>query len=197
VSASLPWPKDEKGKKADEIGWYRIGYRIGTNAGVLSIGAIAPNLLTLRLALESENYDDAQNEYEAGIKEQLEPVGDAILAARPAQRPATLDGVRAIADAAGLDPALLLDPWETPYKVHVSRDWNAVNLSVLSAGPDKRFGTDDDFSVNVVQRNVFALPGERLSKILQDRVTSGEPLPGTVDELKRMARRAIRRRSNI
>ena len=57
VSATLPWPRDEKGKKADEIGWYRIGYRIeAENAaavkGVPSIGQIAPNLLTLRLALE-------------------------------------------------------------------------------------------------------------------------------------------------
>jgi uncharacterized protein YfaS (alpha-2-macroglobulin family) len=144
--------------------------------------------IPFELNLESEDYEDSQNAYEAGIKTQLKPVGDAILAARPTQLPQTLDGLRAIADAARLDPALLLDPWETPYKVQVSRDWNTVDLSVLSAGPDKRFGTDDDFPVIVVQRNFFALPGERLSKILEDRVTAGEALPGTVDELKRMAR---------
>jgi hypothetical protein len=144
--------------------------------------------IPFEMNLESEDYEDSQNAYEAGIKTQLKPVGDAILAARPQQLPATLDGVRAIADAAQLDPALLLDPWQTPYKVEVSRGWNTVDLGVLSAGPDKRFGTDDDFSVVVVQRNFFALPGERLSKILEDRVTASEPLPGTVDELKRMAR---------
>ena len=138
--------------------------------------------------IESEDYDAARNEYTASIAKQLKPVGDAILVARPEQLPATLEGVRAIADAARLDPALLLDPWETPYKVEVSRNSDTMDLSVLSAGPDKRFGTDDDLSVNVVQRNYFALPGERLIKILEDRVTAEEALPGTVAELKRMAR---------
>ena len=59
-----------------------------------------------------------------------------ILAARPEQLPATVEGVRAIADAARLDPALLVDPWETPYKVAVMKDGNAVTLNMLSAGPD-------------------------------------------------------------
>jgi len=40
----------------------------------------------------------------------------------------------------------------------------------------------------VVERNLFALPGERMSKMLEDTDSSGEPLPATVDELKRMAR---------
>src|ERR1035441_8281434 len=56
VSLTLPWPRDEKGEPADDVGWHRIAYRIETaNApplnGILSIGAIAPDLLTLRLAL--------------------------------------------------------------------------------------------------------------------------------------------------
>src|ERR1035441_9725734 len=56
LSLTLPWPKAEKGEPADDVGWYRIAYRIETaNApplnGILSIGAIAPDLLTLRLAL--------------------------------------------------------------------------------------------------------------------------------------------------
>ena len=54
LNASVPWPKDEKGKKVDEIG--RIGYRVGADIAatrILSIGTIAPNLLTLMLALES------------------------------------------------------------------------------------------------------------------------------------------------
>ena len=56
VNLTVPWPQDEKGKPADDVGWYRIAYRIETaNSpplnGILSIGAIAPELLTLRLAL--------------------------------------------------------------------------------------------------------------------------------------------------
>ena len=140
------------------------------------------------VSLESEDYADSRGDYQAGMKTQLKPVGDAILAARPEQLPSTLEGVRAIADAAGLDPALLVDPWETPYKLSVLKDFNQVTLDVLSAGPDKKFGTGDDLSATMVQRNVFALPGERLTKILEDRVTAGEALPGNVDELKQMAR---------
>jgi len=53
---TLPWPRDEKNSPITEIGWYRIAYRVeAPNAtpvnGVLSIGAIATNLLTLRMAL--------------------------------------------------------------------------------------------------------------------------------------------------
>ena len=53
---TLPWFRDEKHIPITEIGWYRIVYRVeAANAtpanGVLSIGAIATNLLTLRMAL--------------------------------------------------------------------------------------------------------------------------------------------------
>ena len=49
------WPLDQHGNFVEEIGWYRIGYRIDVNDaavanGILSIGAITPNLLELRLA---------------------------------------------------------------------------------------------------------------------------------------------------
>ncbi len=51
----LSWPNDEHGQPVEEIGWYRIGYQIEVNEstvahGILSIGAITPNLLELRLA---------------------------------------------------------------------------------------------------------------------------------------------------
>jgi MG2 domain/Carboxypeptidase regulatory-like domain len=150
--------------------------------------AALQNGVPFAVDLEAEDYTDSENEYEAGISKQLKPVGDAVLAARPERLPTTLDGVKAIADAAGLDAALLRDPWEMPYKVRVEKEWNAVALSAVSAGPDKRFGTQDDFSVQVAQRNIFALPGEQLNKILKDRMSAGGPLPGTVDELKQMAR---------
>jgi hypothetical protein len=51
----LPWPKDARGVREEDIGWYRIGHRVeegGTEIshGVLSVGAIAANLMELRLA---------------------------------------------------------------------------------------------------------------------------------------------------
>jgi hypothetical protein len=58
ASLVLPWPNDAKGQPVDDIGWYRIGYRIDSGGpavahGILSVGAIAPNLLALRLARPS------------------------------------------------------------------------------------------------------------------------------------------------
>jgi hypothetical protein len=55
ATLTLPWPKDAHGIPVSEIGWYRIAYRIEANGapaahGILSVGAIASNLLALRLA---------------------------------------------------------------------------------------------------------------------------------------------------
>src|SRR6266567_8637700 len=58
ANLALPWPNDGNGKPVDDIGWYRIGYRIESAdttvaRGILSVGAIAPNLLAIRLARPS------------------------------------------------------------------------------------------------------------------------------------------------
>jgi hypothetical protein len=55
AALTLPWPKDKLGHPATEIGWYRIAYRLEVNGtpvahGVMAVGAIASNLLALRLA---------------------------------------------------------------------------------------------------------------------------------------------------
>ncbi len=55
ASAVLSWPKNAKGKPEGDIGWYRVGYRVEGNdasaaSGVLAVGAIATNLMELRLA---------------------------------------------------------------------------------------------------------------------------------------------------
>lgn len=144
--------------------------------------------IPVELKVEAEDHDDVRNDLSALMQKQLKPVGDAILAARPARLPGTLDGVRTFANAATLDPASLLDPWDTPYRVKTAVEWNDEVLRMVSAGPDKRFGTEDDFTIDVERRNIFALPGERLTKMLHDAVASGKPLPGTVDALKQLAR---------
>lgn len=57
---------------------------------------------------------------------------------------ATLDGYLA---AAGYRMQDIKDPWGTPYHAgfSVAREWDV--LEILSAGPDKAFGTEDDFVV--------------------------------------------------
>jgi hypothetical protein len=134
------------------------------------------------------NYDsEVRSEYEAAMQLALKPIGQAVLAARPAHLPAEIDAVRGIVQAAKLDEALLLDPWNTPYKAQTAVEYNDDVLSLVSAGPDKRFGTGDDFTVEVARRNVFALAGERLTKLIEEEVIAGRPLPGTSDALKALS----------
>jgi len=131
------------------------------------------------------NYDStARNEYETAMEKALKPIGEAVLATRPEHLPAEIDAVKSIAQAAKLDEALLLDPWNTAYKAQTTIEYNDEVLSLVSAGPDKRFGTGDDFTIEIARRNVFALQGERLTKLLEDAIAAGRPLPGTAEALK-------------
>ena len=38
------------------------------------------------------------------------------------------------------------DPWETPYRYHFPGKQNPTKPEIISAGPDKIFGTEDDLS---------------------------------------------------
>lgn len=142
-----------------------------------------------QIRIEQADHDEVRYAYQSMMQKQLKPMGDAILAARPARLPATLDAVRSIVSAAKLDEALLLDPWNTPYRVETSVEWNENEVvSLISAGPDKSFGNGDDFTIEIAHRNAFAIPGEQLTKLLRDAVATGQSLPGTVDSLKQLLR---------
>ncbi len=75
-----------------------------------------------------------------------------------------------------------------PYKVESSEGPQYDIRTLRSAGPDKQFETSDDFTLTLVQRNVFAVPGTRLDKLLHDAVNAGEPLPATTAAVKQLAR---------
>ncbi len=137
--------------------------------------------------VESNRDDSERNLYESSIDESLKPVGAAVLAARPTRLPATLESLQSITRAAKMGESLLKDPWNTPYKVETSARGTNDVLRLVSAGPDKRFGTGDDFDVVVATRNQFALPGERLTKLLEEAVAAGQTLPATVEGLKQLA----------
>jgi hypothetical protein len=139
------------------------------------------------ILIEDSNNDSARDEYATGMERSVKPLGEAILAARPERLPATLEAVQRISRAAKLDDALLLDPWNTPYKVATKVEWNNEVVSLVSAGPDKRFGTDDDFNLELTRRNYFAVPGERLVNLVADAAKAGRPLPANEDELKALA----------
>ncbi len=140
------------------------------------------------IQIEDSNDDSARTVYEEAMEKSVKPLGEAILATRPARLPATFEAVQRISRAAKLDDALLLDPWNTPYRVATKVEGNDEVVRLQSAGPDKRFGTDDDFNIELARRNYFALPGERLTNLVLDALKAGRPLPANEDELKALAR---------
>jgi len=56
----------------------------------------------------------------------------------------------------GVDVPHLLDPWGTPYKYDLYFERANHVLLVISAGPDKEFGTSDDFTARKTERPFFA-----------------------------------------
>ena len=140
------------------------------------------------IEIESTGDSSERNAYTSAMQGDLYPVGNAINAVSSVHLPATLETVRDAVRAAKLDEALLIDPWNTPYKIAPSTSWNNEIIAFTSAGPDKRFGTGDDISITVAQRNIFAVPGRRLSAILEQTAAADHPLPGTLDALKALAK---------
>lgn len=154
----------------------------------LAAEAVLASTLVSGIHIEADNDDGVRNEYQEGMKRKLQPLGAAVMDAKPEQLPTDGDVLRGIARGAKLDEAILIDPWNTPYKAKRSVEWTNDVLTMVSAGPDKKFGTEDDFEIELTRRNLFAHPGERLVKLLQDTVNAGRSLPGSLDRLKELAR---------
>jgi len=138
--------------------------------------------------IEAEDYDEERSSFDQMMKKALAPVGTAILSAHPVRLPEDAGVIHNITHAAGLADNSLLDPWDTPYRGRDTLEETDESLTFTSAGPDKKFGTDDDFDVDVAQRNLFALPGLRLTEILNSTIQADRPLPADVDDLKAAAR---------
>ena len=67
-----------------------------------------------------------------------------------------------------VDVADLRDPWGTPYRDELSFEGSQQIFTVTSAGPDKRFGTSDDFVAHRTARQYFARYGELIQNASQE-----------------------------
>ena len=150
----------------------------------LAAEAVLLNSVSEPLVIESNDDSTVRSEYQKQMEAAVKPLGQAILAAGPLNLPATFDEVKQFAADAKLNAGFLVDPWNVPYKVETGEGWHTDIVSLRSAGPDKQFGTADDFTLTLVERNVFAVPGARLNALLKNAAQAGRPLPGTVAALK-------------
>jgi hypothetical protein len=160
----------------------------------LAAEAVLLNSASEPLVIESNDDSTVRSEYQQQMEAAVKPLGQAILAAGALNLPATFDQVKQFAAQFGLDAQLhagfLVDPWNVPYKVETGEGWHTDLVTLRSAGPDKQFGTPDDFTLTLVERNVFAVPGARLNALLRNVAQAGKPLPGTIAALKSLAKEA-------
>ena len=156
----------------------------------LAAEAVLLNSASEPLVIESNDDSSVRREYQEQMEAKVKPLGRAILPAAPVNLPATFDKVRQFAADAKLNAGFLLDPWNVPYKVETGEGWHTDIVTLRSAGPDKQFGTADDFAIKLVERNVFAVPGARLNALLKEAAQAGKPLPGTIAALKSLTKEA-------
>ena len=78
--------------------------------------------------------------------------------------PTSEEALRRFALTAGIRFAELQDPWATPYRTDFFAERASDVLRIMSAGPDKRFDTDDDFTVMRVERPYFRFTGEAINR---------------------------------
>jgi hypothetical protein len=91
---------------------------------------------------------DAEAVFKYGISDQLKPV-EAALSSQYAMKsvyPADETTLRRQTLLAGIDIDELRDPWGTPYRLKFSVETVNDVFTMITAGPDKRFDTDDDFT---------------------------------------------------
>jgi A-macroglobulin complement component/alpha-2-macroglobulin family protein/MG2 domain-containing protein/carboxypeptidase family protein/A-macroglobulin receptor/macroglobulin-like protein len=91
---------------------------------------------------------DAEAVFKKGISNQLKPI-EAALSSQYAMKsvyPADETTLRRQTLLAGIDIDELRDPWGTPYSLKFSAETDNDVFTMISAGPDKRFDTDDDFT---------------------------------------------------
>jgi hypothetical protein len=156
----------------------------------LAAEALLLNTYTESLTIESNDDSSVRTDYQHQMEAAVKPLGEAILAAAPLNLPVTLEEVKQFVASAKLDAGVLVDPWNVPYKVETGEGWHTDIVMLRSSGPDKQFGTADDFTLTLVNRNIFAVPGARLNALLKRTAEAGKPLPATVAALKALAKEA-------
>lgn len=117
----------------------------------------------------STSIGSPEHEFERILTSQLKPVKSALdlRYARKKQYPSNAPMLtRELADF-GLDFSEMRDPWGLPYipKFSVSRDRDVLKL--MSAGPDKRASTRDDFTVAEMSWPYFRALGEAIDRAVQ------------------------------
>jgi hypothetical protein len=113
-----------------------------------------------------ESFQMSQQQVFAKLIERQVATMKDVLAKRYAEKmeyPREVEGLRALLGAAGVDVDKLLDPWDTPYRPRFLLVRESDVLELRSAGADKRFETDDDFTALSISWPYFRPLGESIN----------------------------------
>jgi hypothetical protein len=103
------------------------------------------------------------------IKEELKPLREALATryVRTAEYPNNVATLQRLLSQSQIDLSSLRDPWGTPYRAVFSVDKQSDVLTLISAGADKHFDTDDDFSVERLSWPYFRPVGESIDRAVR------------------------------
>ncbi len=95
--------------------------------------------------------------YEALITQQLRGLSD---------YPATAGEFKALVHKAGIDFDVLRDPWGSELRIRIDYEQQNRIIRVLSAGPDRKWNTADDFAASEFSGYYFRSANRRIGQII-------------------------------
>ena len=98
--------------------------------------------------------------------------------------PTDENSLRQILAANGVNFDELRDAWNSPFRANFSADRAFTTVILQTASADKKFDTDDDFSVKQMRFEWFKSKQNELSTILNNYLNSDKNAPQTAEELK-------------
>jgi MG2 domain/Carboxypeptidase regulatory-like domain/Macroglobulin domain MG3 len=82
--------------------------------------------------------------------------------------PHSPDSLKQVLKAQGVNFDSVLDPWGSPFRARFSFNRNQEIMELVSSGPDKKPGTEDDPTAMSVQRSYFQKTGAAIDKAIDD-----------------------------
>lgn len=111
---------------------------------------------------------EASNHFNAGQDPRVKQIEKALnqLYQTSGEYPKTESEFREALKAAGIDPDLVRDPWDIPYRPVFSVSGADDVLSLVSNGVDKRANTADDFAALILRWRYFRKIGQAMDRAL-------------------------------
>ncbi|HVV44197.1 MAG TPA: MG2 domain-containing protein, partial [Bryobacteraceae bacterium] len=105
---------------------------------------------------------------------------------KQADYPATETELKAILNTEGVGARVLRDPWGMEYSFRISAEADMRHITVMSAGPDRTFGTVDDLSPGGLIGRYF----QREEREIIDALRASPEMPQTVEAFRAALQKA-------